>query len=143
VLKTEFAKSDGFIGWFGDNKAARINRILGVLWFAQCLWFLIRIASSPAVGQIFIYFPHVWFTLIFLTTMYSAGVFGSILLFRGAKSGPTIIRIIALLDFILFVAQDGSFVPLKTWGGILAVFNLVTIWLLRSPSGTSPNTAAE
>jgi len=143
VLKKEFAKTCSFFGGFGDNKATGTNRILGVLWFAQCLWFLIRIASSPAVGQIFVYFPYMWKALVVFTTMYSAGVFGSILLFRGAKLGRNIIRIIAVLDFILCVSQDRSFALLRDWAGMLCVFNLVTLWLLRSPSGKSRKMPAE
>lgn len=149
VLKTEFAKTGDFLGWFGDSRSTRINRLLGALWLAQCLWFLIYIASSPAVGAIILYFPHFWsFFAVFFTTLCSAGFFGSIFLFRGAKLGQHSIRIMAILGFLLgvleCVTQDGSFsgIP-KYWFGILSIFSLVTLWLLRSPAETSSNRVAE
>ena len=51
--------------------------------------------------------------------------------------GLTIIRIIAILNCLLSVfecvTQDGSFGSPNYWFGIFAIFNLITIWLLRSP----------
>jgi hypothetical protein len=38
VLQTEFTKAKGFFGFWGGNKSARTNRILGVLWLAGCSW---------------------------------------------------------------------------------------------------------
>src|ERR1035441_7631640 len=50
LLRTEFKKAGGFIGWLGENKSARINRIFGALWLAYCSWMLLMMAPSILVG---------------------------------------------------------------------------------------------
>lgn len=146
-LKTEFAKSNGLPGWFGDNKATRVNRILSVLWFALCTRCFIAILSSPIIGIMILCFPHFWSSFAVVSTaLCLTGIFGSVFLFCGAKLGQHIIRFMAGLGFLLgvleFVTQDGSFgaIP-KYWFGILSIFSLITIWLLRSPSVKDPKTA--
>jgi hypothetical protein len=148
LLKTEFKKAGGFMGWLGENKPARTNQILGALWFAQSTWFLIRFATSPVAVAIILYFPHYWqFFTVFFTLLSSTGVIGSMLLFRGAKLGLSIIRIIAILEFLLCimecVTQDGSFGDPNYWFGIFSVFSLVTIWLLQPPKHKEPKLAVE
>ena len=36
LLRTEFKKAGGLLGWLGENKSARTNRILGAIWVAYC-----------------------------------------------------------------------------------------------------------
>ena len=148
ILQMEFAKNSNFLSGFGDNKVTRTTQILGALWLVQCTWFLIRFATSPVAVTIILYFPHYWqsFTVLF-TLLSAAGVIGSILLFRGAKLGLSIIRIIAILEFLLCVmecvTQDGSFGNPNYWFGIFSVFSFITIWLLRSPKHKEPKLAVE
>ena len=147
LLKTEFKKAGGFIDWLGENKSTRINQILSVLWFALCTRFLITMLSSPVVGAMILYFPHYWssFAVVF-TALYLTGIFGSVFLFRGAKLGQYVVRSLAISGFLLIVlecvTQDGSFGSPNYWFGILAIFNLITIWSLRSSSVKNPNAAA-
>jgi len=146
-LKPEFKKIGGFVDWLGENKPVRTNRILGALWFAQYIRFLITLLSSPVVGAMILYFPHYWssYAIVF-SMLYLMGIFGSVFLFCGAKLGQYIIRILAGFGFLLivlvYVTQDGSFGLPNYWFGILAIFDLITIWVLRSPSVKNPNAAA-
>lgn len=146
LLKMEFAKNDSFFYWLGHSKTTKANRILGVLWFAQCTWFLIRSATSPVAVAMILYFPHYWqFFTVFMTLLSSTGVIGSMLLFRGTKFGVSVIRIIAILEFLLCVVecvtQGGSFGPPNYWFGIFTVFSFITIWLLQPPKHKEPKCA--
>lgn len=147
LLKMEFKKVGGFIDWLGENKSARINRILSVLWFALCTRFLIAILSSPVIGAMILHFPHFRSPFAVVSTaLYLTGIFGSVFLFCGAKVGQHIIRIMAGLGFLIIVLEcvtgDGSLGQPNYWFGILAIFNLITIWFLRSSSVKNPNVAA-
>jgi hypothetical protein len=140
LLKTEFKKAGGFIDWLAENKSARTNRILGALWLAQSTWYFIRFATSPVAVAIILYFPHYWqFFTVFSIFSTVTAIIGSIFLFRGAKFGQHIIRILACFGFLLSVLEcvtgDESFAGTisRHWFGILAIFNLITIWLLRPP----------
>lgn len=132
-LKTEFARADGFLNWFGDNKNTRVNRVLGVLWMAQCLWFLATFIKTfygafpiQAVSSGLLF-------LIFFLWLYATGVRGSFYLFRGEERGRKIITVLALLGTAAFFVQIWKFQPLSWWGGILTLFNVISIWLLRTP----------
>lgn len=140
LLKTEFKKIGWFVDRMGENKSARTKQILSVLWFALCTRFLIEILSSPVVGAMILYFPHYWSDFaICVTLLGSAGVCGSILLFYGAKLGQYVVRSLAIYGFLLSVFEcatvDTSFAGMiPRYGfGVLAMFNLVTIWLLDPP----------
>jgi hypothetical protein len=148
VLQLEFAKNSCSPWRSRDNRTTKTNQILGALWLAQSIWFLIRFATSPVAVAIIVYFPHYWqFFSVFFTLLSSTGVIGSMLLFRGAKLGLSIIRIIAILEFLLCVmecfTQDGSFGNPNYWFGIFSVFSFITIWLLRSPKHKEPKLAVE
>jgi hypothetical protein len=95
-----------------------------------------------------LYFPRYWSSFAVVSTaLYLTGVFGSVFLFCGAKLGQHIIRIMAGLSFLFCILEcvtgDESFgaIP-KYWFGTFAIFNLITIWFLRSPSVKNPNAAA-
>lgn len=140
-LKTEFARADGFLNWFGDNKNTRVNRVLGVLWMAQCLWFLATFIKTfygafpiQAVSSGLLF-------LIFFLWLYATGVRGSFYLFRGEERGRKIIRTIALLGIVAFVVQIWQYDTLSLWGGILTVLNVLSFWLLRKPR--QPKLAAD
>jgi len=134
ALKTEFVIAGGLLGLLGENKPTRINRILGALWTAQCLWFLSKLL--PVLGRVWLYQQTLitsgFFLLVFGVIMYLSGVFGGVYLFRGAKLGRRIIRIIALLGVVACVAQILRFRSLSAWGIALTVFNLITIRLLHT-----------
>jgi hypothetical protein len=142
LVKKEFAKTSGFLDWFGDNRSTRINHILGALWIAQCLWILISMLVP--LTQCLITFQPValssGFLMLFVViVIYGAGLRGSIGLFRGAASGRRLIRLLAVLGLIAFVAQIFEFRSTSVFGGILTIFNLISIWLLRAPQ--NPKTA--
>ncbi|HZL14304.1 MAG TPA: hypothetical protein VFC85_09205 [Verrucomicrobiae bacterium] len=148
ILKMEFAKNGNSLFWFGETKATKTNQILGVLWFTQCTWFLIRYATSPVAAAIILCFPHYWqFLTVFFTLLSLTGVIGSRLLIRSAKSGTSIIRIIAVLEFLLcafeYITGDGSFGSSNYWYGILSGFSFTTIWLLRSSKQKESKLAVE
>ena len=148
VLRSEFSKNSCSSWRSGDDRTTKTNQILGVLWLAQSIGFLIRFATSPAAAAIILYFPHYWqFFTVFFTLLSSTGVVGSLLLFRGAMLGLSIIRIMAVLEFLLcaieYATDDKSFGDLNYWFGISSVFSFITIWLLRSPSGTSRKIVAK
>jgi hypothetical protein len=149
VLQLEFSKNSRSPWRSGDDRTTKTNQILGVLWLAQSIWFLIRFATSPVAAAIIFYFPHYWqFFTVFFTLLSSTGVVGSMLVFRGAKLGQYVISSLAIFGFLLSVLEcvtgDGSFAGIipRYWFGILAIFDLITIWFLLSPSVKSPNVAA-
>jgi hypothetical protein len=47
LLKKEFDQAGDFGGWLGDNKFVKANRILGVFWIAQGVWFLTDLFPLP------------------------------------------------------------------------------------------------
>jgi hypothetical protein len=148
LLKAEFAKTSGFLDWFGDNRSTRINHVLGALWFAQCLWFLISmLVPLTQLLKILFNFQSIalgsGFVILFVfIIIYGAGLRGSIDLFRGAASGRRLIRFLAILRLVAFVVQILRFESVSVFGYILTIFNLISIWLLRSPSVKNPNAAA-
>jgi hypothetical protein len=146
-LKVEFAKTCGFFDWLGDVKPTRINQILGMLWITQSTWFFIRFATSPVAVATILYFPHYWQSFTVLLTLLSfVGIIGSIRLFCGRKFGVNIIRIVAVLEFLLCAtayAGDKSFGDPNYWFGICSVFSIITIWLLRAPKHEEPKMAVK
>ena len=148
ALKTEFAKTGGVFGFLND-KSARTNCILGVLWLAGCsgsLYTNVRqFISPPSPGAS----PDValWLMNAMGMIIYAAGIVGSISLFWGAKLGRRLVRMLALLMAIVCVAQALNFqmpAAWRMWCGVVAVFSLVSIWLLHAPrpADLNPNTTA-
>jgi hypothetical protein len=145
ALRIEFANRPQFLFAFKGMRQTTANQILGVFWFAQCAWFMMTIASSPATGVMILYFPHHWsWSEVFFTSLGAAGVCGSILLFCGMKSGQYVIRSLALFGFLLSVLEcvtdDGSFSIPRYWFGILAILDLITIWSLHPPRSMTSTT---
>jgi hypothetical protein len=73
--------------------------------------------------------------------IYAAGVVGSGFLFRGAKWGRSIVRMLALLMAIACFAQIFQFsvaAQWRVWCGIVTVFSVATIWLLHAPEDKKP-----
>jgi len=138
LLKTEFKKAGGFIDWLGDNRSTRINRILGALWLAYCSWSFFMIVPSLLALQ---YAPGFNLTIFFLMTLlfgyiYLRGIIGSILLFGGIARYRRAILMIALLGIIGFVGEFFAVKKVSAWAIALTVFNIASIWLLRSPQKT-------
>ncbi len=147
LLKTEFAKTSGFWDWFGDSRSTRINHILGALWIAQCLWFLIRLLAPFMQCLIsLIKFPEIALSRGFLVgfvflIIYGVGLRESIRLFRGVASARPLIRLLAVLGLVAFVAQILAFRSVSVFGDILTVFNVITIWLLWGAQKPKPATS--
>jgi hypothetical protein len=132
VLKTEFSKAGGFLGGLGGSKADKTNRIMGALWLAFCGWYFSSIAFS-LIG--FVFSPRPRFTpdlllVPVLEFIFWAGIIGSFRLVRGIARDRWIIRVLALLGLVAAVAQLCASQSLSTWGVVLTVFNLATLWLL-------------
>ena len=135
-LQMEFKQAGGFIGWLGESKTVRINRLLAVLWLAGSWWSFITMFRLTGL---FIFMgvssgaaPVLMNGL--LTFFYLAGMVGSISLYRGAKWGRIIIQIMALLMALACLAQMLSFklpAAWSGWCGMVAIFSLITLWLLR------------
>jgi len=140
VLKTEFAKARGFWRFLGENKAVKTNRILGVLWLTGCSLSLNTVCRQFVPSQPTGTSPDT--TLLWMTMMagciYLAGMIGSVFLFRGAKWGRSIVRMLALLMMIVCIAQASNF-RMRVWCGIVAVFSLASVWLLHPPVDTNSN----
>lgn len=130
VLKREFAKTKGFRGG--------INRILAVLWFAGCLLSFNTVCRQPLSYAAGTPSNMLYGSAVFI---YAAGVLGSVFLFRGAKWGRSIVRMLALLMAIACVAQLLDFrrsAGWLLWCGIVAIFSVVSIWLLHARDDGRP-----
>jgi hypothetical protein len=147
LLKTEFKKAGGFIGWLGENKSARINRILGALWLAYCSWILLMIVPSILAS---VYAPSfnratsiLSGILVALTGgyIYLRGLIGSILLFRGITRDRRMIRLLALLSLTGCFVQFNALKTISVLVVANAVFSLVSIWFLRPPKKEIPKPA--
>jgi hypothetical protein len=146
VLKTEFVKAKSHFRFWGDSKSARTDCILGVLWLAGCSLSFNTLCRqsipphSPGTS------PDTAFELMngLGAFIYAAGILGSIFLLRGAEWGRSIVRMIALVLVIACVAHILTFsmpVAWRVWCGIVAIFGLVSIWLLNSPKHINPKAA--
>ena len=131
-LKAEFAKTSGILAWFGDDQGTRINHVLGVLWFAQCLWFLTTMAmglfKNFALPTAFTF--EELFIMLYLG-MLIAGIQGSIRVFRGMASGRRTIMTLAVMGLVLAIVQVLRFRSFSFLAWIITVFYLASIWLLR------------
>jgi len=139
LLRMEFKKAGGFLGWLGENKSARINRIFGALWLAYCSWMLFMIAPSILVGVHAPSFSRTSSVLsgIFVALtggyIYLCGVIGSIRLFRGITQDRRMIRLLALLNLIGCLVQFNALRLVSSLVVANAVFSLVSIWFLCPP----------
>jgi hypothetical protein len=143
TLRIAFEKSSAIIGEpvrlnseFKKIRVPQSWQILAVLWFAACLLSLNTVCSrgvsgyalSPGSPTPFIFNSLAWF-------IYAAGLFGSLLLFRGSKYGVSTIRIIALLVLIACIAEipvNHNAPAWQIWCGLCALFSAASIWLLHS-----------
>jgi hypothetical protein len=147
LLRTEFKKAGGFIGWLGENKSTRINRILGALWLAYCSWIFFMTAAT--LLAFFLSYkpratPDLYFSLLF-EFIFLRGIIASIRLFGGVTRDRRSIRMIALLGVVGGVAQIIISIQFDARGlfsvrtGILLIFNLASFWLLRPSRFEKPN----
>jgi hypothetical protein len=137
LLKSEFKKAGGFIGWLGENKFARTNRILGALWLAYCSWMLLMMIPSILVGVSAPSFSRAASILsgVFVALtggyIYLHGVIGSLRLFRGITRDRRMIRLLALCNLIGCVVQFNALKMMSTLLVTSAIFSLISIWFLR------------
>jgi hypothetical protein len=148
LLRTEFNKAGGFIGWMGENKSARINRVLGALWLAYCSWnFFMLGLSLLSMSHVPAHVPEfslvsLCFAGLFFGYIYLRGIIGSILLFGGITRDRRIIRMIALLGLVESIVWiSSSFRTFSMHTSIFTIFNLVSIWFLRPPKKETPKPA--
>jgi hypothetical protein len=142
ALKKEFVKNTNF--W-------TTNHILGILWGAGCLLSFYTVCQMPTPGfpdiseaphdinQLYRAFsasPSLSLYNMNAFFLYAAGVVGSVFLFRGAKWGRSIIRMLALVMAIACVVQLFNFrlnPEWRVWCAVVMVFSVVSIWLLHRP----------
>jgi hypothetical protein len=135
LLKMEFKKAGGLLGWLGENKSAWTNRILGALWLAYCSFGFFSMAASLLArqhGPDFNLDGGLIIVRLVIAYIYLCGIIGSILLFRSIMRYRPIIRVIALLGLVGCIASM-HFRAFSIQAAIFALFNLVSIWLLRPP----------
>jgi hypothetical protein len=150
LLRSEFAKAEGFIGWLDRLKSTHTNRILAMLWLAGCGWSL-----NTVVRECVSRWPSIQNRGVSLYAMaaliYMCGIVGSALLFCGSRWGCRIVRMLAFLMATACSAQvfwillrSHSLGQWSLWCSLVAVFSLLTIRLLHPPTGErpQPNTAA-
>jgi hypothetical protein len=136
LLRTEFKKAGGFIGWLGENKSARNNRIFGALWLAYCSWMLLLVAASiPASfhDPTFSRAESILSGVLVAFTggyIFLRGLIGSILLFRGNTRDRRMIRLLALLILTGCLVQI-NVLKISIFVVVNIVFSLVSIWFLR------------
>jgi hypothetical protein len=145
-LKTEFAKEGGAFGFLGNDKFTRTNRILGTLWLVFSSLSVARICRMRAA----LFHPpwqdpkHIaafFIVISLLLAMYLVGIFGSILLLRGAKWGRYIIKAFAVFSLLCGIVL--FFKSFSVRESLFTAFFLISVWLLFSPSYAKPNTATE
>jgi hypothetical protein len=151
VLKKEFIRAKGLRGLLGDNQTTRIHHLLGMIWLGLFSWASLKILGG-ILGLFFILSQQIFglfitlsqhnesvgltpgfFAIFLLGYIYLQGIRGSISLYRGEDQGRRIIRLMATLSGIAFIAQIAVFKSVSVAGDIFTVFSLVTIWLLRPP----------
>ena len=131
LLKTEFKQVSGFYNFPAKSKILRTNQILGLLWLAFCSYTFVKCFTLP-IPTLFTDGKSSlgWF-------IYFSGTVGGALLIFDSKWGRSLIRMIALFHVALCIIQ-AYFITAEhsTRLGILAVFSLVSIWLLHLPQQT-------
>jgi hypothetical protein len=140
VLKKEFIRAKGLRGLLGDDQTTRIHRLLGMIWLGLFSWASLKILGA-ILGLFITLSQHHesvgltpgLFAIFFLGYIYLQGIRGSISLYRGEDQGRRIIRLMATLSVIAFIAQIAVFRSVSMSGDILTIFSLATIWLLRPP----------
>jgi hypothetical protein len=143
LLKTEFKKASGLLDWLGENKSARTNRIFSAIWVAYCSFGFFSEAAwllAPQYGPDFNLDGGLIIVRLVIAYIYLCGIIGSILLFCGIMRYRPIIQMIALLGLVWCITST-HFLAFPIPVGIFAVFNLVSIWLLRPPQ--KPKLAAK
>jgi hypothetical protein len=145
-LKAEFAKDGGLFGFLGNDKFTRTNRILGTLWLVFSALSVARICRlraalfhpTPENSQHIVSF---FIVISLLLVMYLVGIFGSVLLIRGAKWGRHIIKIFAA--FSLFWGIFFLFKSFSVRESLFTAFFLASVWFLFSQPTQKPQKAPE
>ena len=113
----------------GDFTFMKIHKILGVLWIAFCAFLGImlllaffRIFTDPRFKPSPFLFLSIPVCIIAATA--------SIFLFRGARWASIVVGIFA---FLVFITCIWLIKPLSIWSGSLALFALVSVYVLLSP----------
>jgi hypothetical protein len=139
-LKTEFAKSGGWLSWLGSDTFTTVNRILGILWLMLCSLAFVTIWREV--------FRHIsrqgWENVgvlmgLSLLAAYGAGIGGSVLVICGTRLGRWTLGAVAVLFALisLFILLrpilTGEPIPIVKVGAFTA-FYVITAWLMFLPS---------
>ena len=138
ILNAEFAKNKALSLLPGGSGARTSDRVLGALWLAGCVWSFVTVARwfvshHPAGNS-----PTAAFFCLngVMLAIYLVGTIASFFLVYGDQWCRRVVRMMALLMFIACAGQalnPGMFPAWRLWCGVVAVFSLVSIWLLNAP----------
>jgi hypothetical protein len=161
LLKSEFAKTEGFLGWLRRCTSTSTHRVLAVVWMTGYCWLLIWILATvvpvlldPSQRQRLASNGLLVIALVILFAM--CGIIGSVFLLKGSCWGRRTVRLAALLTAAACIMRIYFSIPEWLAGrlfleremlrcGAVALFSLVTFALLRSPQPQKslPNPAGE
>jgi hypothetical protein len=146
-LKAEF-RNAGFLNWWGEDNQTRINRFFALLWLAFCWWALLEMAvpfstmfyeTTPPFGGV----TPGFFLMFIFVVIFLRGMGAGIRLFGGNNKEIRFLLLIAVLGLIAIVAQILTFRPVSSMDIALAIFNIASLCLMRSPSNRNPKTAVK
>jgi len=157
LLKSEFKKSTGYLGWLGETRDARTMPVLALLWllyFSFKLYFyanrirvLLHQPEYDSKAMIFGFvMPNACFMLslgLAFSLIHFAGIIASTSVLIG-KGGSRSIVVIASLGLALYLVMTvgrihNGFIQTISLAGIcFAVFYLASIWQLWPRRKTKP-----
>jgi hypothetical protein len=134
LLTSEFKKAGGFFWWMGENRRARINRIIGLVWVVYCGESFFH--TGRALFGFFSSSDHGFnAALLFapvLAAIYLRGLIGSVLFVCGIARERRIVRGIATLDAVGGVIAL-TIRPIAPLVLAFTLLGIISIWLLRPP----------
>lgn len=133
-LTAEFERAGGFLDWLGEDKTARINRVLALLWLVYCAGGFFRLGGELLAVFCFsratFRLTPDFFLALLLEGIYLRGTLASVLFFGGKMRERRVLWLIAMLDaaggIAAMIAMGFHVLPF-----IFTLLGLVSVWLLR------------
>jgi len=123
----------------GDFTFMKTQRILGILWLANCtyacietLWMLLRPFTNSAAKVTT--FGYYYLTALFI--LYLAGIVASVFMYKGVKWARWFVGMIACLSVIFGIStiiESRSFAGCDAWFWIYSMFCICSIVLFLLP----------
>jgi hypothetical protein len=134
-LTAEFGRAGGFLDWLGQDKTARTNRVLALLWLIYCAGGFFRLGSD--FFTVF-YFSLSTFRLtpdfylaLLLEGIYLRGTIASVLFFGGRSRERRVLWLIAILDGVGGIAAIIGTRQFHALTVVFTILGVVSIWWLR------------